>query len=34
MAAAGKAIGDELRAKGVNRPARQMAQIGKVKTTG
>jgi len=32
MAAAGKAIGDELRTKGVNRPW-QMAQIGKVKTT-
>jgi hypothetical protein len=34
MAAVGKAIGDELRAKSVNRPDRQMAQIGKVKTTG
>jgi hypothetical protein len=34
MAAAGKAIGDELRAKGVNHPARRMAQIGKMKTTG
>jgi hypothetical protein len=34
MAATGKAIGDKLRAKGVNRPDRQTAQIGKVKTTG
>jgi len=34
MAAAGKAIGDEFRTKNVNRPALQLAQIGKVKTTG